>query len=83
MRVFEQMDDNSYIYGMRLIATTAVTKKIQIRRHHKKRINKKWAKRYGYREVPDYNNVIIGNGCIMAQPSTIDRIIEKYKEYGK
>ena len=24
----------------------------QIRRHKKKRINKKWAKRYGYREVP-------------------------------
>lgn len=24
---------------------------IQIRRHHKKRINKKWAKRYGYRTV--------------------------------
>ena len=25
---------------------------IQNRRHKKKRINKKWAKRYGYREVP-------------------------------
>ena len=25
----------------------------QIRRHKKKRINKKWAKRYGYREVRD------------------------------
>jgi len=24
----------------------------QVRRHKKKRINKKWAKRYGYREVP-------------------------------
>lgn len=24
----------------------------QIRKHKKKRINKKWAKRYGYREVP-------------------------------
>ena len=24
---------------------------IQIKRHHKKRINKKWAKRYGYRTV--------------------------------
>ena len=24
----------------------------QVRKHKKKRINKKWAKRYGYREVP-------------------------------
>lgn len=28
------------------------TYKEQIRKHKKKRINKKWAKRYGYREVP-------------------------------
>lgn len=26
-------------------------KKVQRRRHHKRRINKKWAKRYGYRNV--------------------------------
>lgn len=30
------------------------TKRVQVRRHRKKRINKKWAKKYGYRviEVP-------------------------------
>ena len=28
------------------------TRREQIRKHKKKRINKKWAKRYGYREVP-------------------------------
>jgi hypothetical protein len=29
----------------------------QVRKHKKKRINKKWAKRYGYREVPCHINL--------------------------
>ena len=33
------------------------TKRIQVRKHHKKRINKKWSKRYGYREQSvDFGN---------------------------
>jgi len=81
MSVFEQFEGNSYFYGMKLIATTAVIKKIPIRRHRKKRINKKWLKRYGYKEVPDYENIIIANGCILAQPETIKRIIEGVENY--
>lgn len=43
----------------------------QARRHKKKRINKKWAKRYGYREVPctyQFNNARLSereNGAIL------------------
>lgn len=43
----------------------------QARRHKKKRINKKWAKRYGYREVPctyRFNNARLSereNGAIL------------------
>ena len=33
--------------------TLYTTKEIQCRRHHKKRINKKWAKRYGFKTVVD------------------------------
>ena len=66
--------------GYRLIETTAITKKTQARAHKKKRINKKWAKRYGYKDVPDYNNIVVMNGCIFAQPKTIQRIIESVKE---
>lgn len=35
-------------WGMPVIVTT---KTIQRRKHRKKRINKKWAKRYGFREI--------------------------------
>ena len=42
------------------------TKEVQRRKHHKKRINKKWAKRYGFIEV-DYipqGKVITTDGAI-------------------
>ena len=83
MSIFEQFDGNSYLYGMRLIATTFITKKIPRRKHRKKRINKKWLKRYGYREVPDYGRVAIANGCILAQPKTIEWLIESVKNYDR
>lgn len=33
------------------ISFRAPVREIQVRRHHKKRINKKWAKLYGYRTI--------------------------------
>ena len=46
-------------YGFPIIKPTkTITIKVQKRKHKKWRINKKWAKRYGYydvkKEVPDY-----------------------------
>lgn len=40
--ILEQTDPHKY--------TLKYTKYVQARRHHKKRINKKWLKRYGYKE---------------------------------
>lgn len=42
------LDDNSP-KGFELYTT----KKVQNRKHRKRRINKKWAKRYGFRDVMD------------------------------
>ena len=83
MNVFEQIDCRSFIYGMRLIECPYITKQIQRRIHRKKRINKKWLKRYGYKDVPDYNNIAVANGCIFAQPKTIKLIIESVKAYDR
>ena len=60
--------------GYQLIETTAITKQIQCRTHRKRRINKKWLKRYGYKTVEDDGNIIIWNGCILATPKTIRKI---------
>ena len=40
--------DNVFLNGIDIIVTT---KYVQNRRHRKKRINKKWAKKYGYSEI--------------------------------
>lgn len=76
-------DTVNYINGLRLIETTAITKKVQRRTHKKRRINKKWAKRYGYREVPDTKKIVLVGGHIYAHPTLAEKIInEILKEKG-
>lgn len=70
-------DLTNYYMGYRLIETDILTKKVQIKTHKKKRINKKWMKKYGFKEVPDYGSIVVANKCILAHP----KIIEKIKEY--
>ena len=69
-------DTGQYITGLRLIETTAITKKVQCRTHRKRRINKKWAKRYGFKEVVDDSKAIVACGCIYASPKLTAKIIK-------
>lgn len=41
-----------------------ITKDVQARKHRKKRINKKWLKRYGHKAVPDDTKVYVTNDAI-------------------
>lgn len=65
--------------GLRLIETTAITKQIQRRTHHKRRINKKWLKRYGYKTVLDDGRLLRYGDCVFGTPKTIKKIIEYLK----
>lgn len=65
--------------GYQLIETTAITKQVQRRTHCKRRINKKWLKRYGYKTVQDDGKIIFFDGCILATPKTIKKIISAVK----
>ncbi len=42
------LDAKTLSFGVPKYKVVVTTKKVQNRTHHKKRINKKWAKRYGY-----------------------------------
>ena len=68
--------------GFKLIETDVITKEVQVRKHKKKRINKKWAKRYGFKKIPDYERIVVANGCIFAQPRVIERIISEVNSRG-
>lgn len=53
------------------------TKEIQRRKHHKKRINKKWRKRYGMIELnsmPHGEVVMMDNGVLWMTKKTYQRI---------
>jgi len=76
-------DTGNCINGLRLIETTAITKKVRRRTHKKRRINKKWEKRYGYREIPDTKKIVLVGGHIYAHPTLAEKIInEILKERG-
>lgn len=70
----------AYYNGFQLIETTAITKQVQRRTHRKCRINKKWAKRYGYKTVLDDERVIQFGDCLLATPKTVKKIIEVTKK---
>jgi hypothetical protein len=61
--------------GYNLRGTTAITKSIPRRPHRKRRIHKKWLKRYGYRSVLDHNKIIIYGNNILATPKMCERLI--------
>lgn len=60
------------------------TKSIQKRKHHKKRINKKWQKRYGYYEInmmPHGEVVMMDNGVIWMTKRTFEQIKKGANEW--
>lgn len=65
--------------GFRLVETNAITKQVQRKTHRKRRINKKWLKRYGYKTVPDNKHIVIWSDCIFATSKIIEKIIEQMK----
>lgn len=53
---------------------------IPVRRNKSKRIQKKWIKKYGYRDIPD-PNLYFFNGKFIGHPITIRKIVKAIKEY--
>lgn len=52
-------------------------KEIQRRKHHKKRINKKWQKKYGFIEfnlIPHGSVVMMDNGVVWMTKKTFEQI---------
>lgn len=66
--------------GYDLICSNSCADWVQARRHKKKRINKKWRKRYGMKAVPWKRYIIdTANMKIYGHPTMIDKLIEGVK----
>ena len=60
-----------------VISKNLVEKYVQKRKHHKRRINKKWAKKYGSKPVYDMNYYFLDNKVYMSPKAFEALNIEK------
>lgn len=74
------------LYGMEVISSETLfdTIEVQKRKHKKKRINKKWIKRYGYKiiHIPK-KEVFIFENKIIGHPKTIKKIAKTINNLNK
>ncbi len=68
------MNDYTYFDGYKLIEIPCMADKVQARTHKKKRINKKWKKRYGMNDIPWKKLVMTNDGKIYGHPNMIEAI---------
>lgn len=60
--------------GMPIIISNYITKKVRCRTHKKRRIDKKWLKRYGYKEVQDDTKMYVFNGSLLMSQKCYDKL---------
>lgn len=66
--------------GYSVIITDLITKDIQTKTHKKKRINKKWLKRYGTKCVPDDTKIFIMGDSIMMTKGAYKKLRKQIEE---
>lgn len=66
------------LFGMKIIETEIIKGYKQVKTHKKKRINKKWLKRYGTYPIYDDNCYMI-NGTLIGSPKVINALRESCK----
>lgn len=70
--------------GFRIIATEGCCDYVQARKHKKKRINKKWLKRYGKKLIPKKEIVVANCGAdrfIFCHPKYWDKFQKILNDY--
>ena len=60
--------------GMPIIISNYITKKVRCRTHKKRRIDKKWLKRYGYKDVQDSTTIYMVNGSLLMSQKCYDKL---------
>ena len=63
-----------YYNGIPIVVTDAITKIVRSRTHRKKRIDKKWLKRYGYKKVQDHSKILFINGTFYMSQKNYNRL---------
>lgn len=60
--------------GTPIVIDNYITKTVRCRKHKKKRIDKKWEKKYGYKEVQDDTKVYMFEGKLFMSQRCYDKL---------
>ena len=60
--------------GSEVIIDNRITKNVRCRKHKKKRIDKKWEKIYGYKEVQDDTKMYVFEGKLLMSQRCYDKL---------
>ena len=70
----------SSFYGYELVESEQCVEFVQRKTHKKKRINKKWLRKYGHKAVPMKDKVIVAGRKIYAHPVMMKRIMTEVEK---
>jgi hypothetical protein len=69
-----------YFNGYNIIESEYCVDHVRSRKHKKRRIDKKWLKRYGYKYIPKKEVYITADRMIIGHPIVIRKLVESIKE---
>lgn len=81
MQKYRKEHNPDFYCGLRIITDVSLGKMVQARTHKKKRINKKWRKRFGFKSVPDGDKIYVipPAGVIVMHPGTYEKLKKAMK----
>lgn len=66
--------EKGFLNGIPIVINNYITKKVRCRKHKKRRIDKKWLRRYGYKEVQDDTKMYVFDGKILMSQKCYDKL---------
>lgn len=66
--------ENGFLNGIPIVIENHITKLVRSRRHKKRRIDKKWLKKYGYKEVQDESKMYMFEGKLLMSQKCFDKL---------
>ena len=73
-KVFIMNIEKEFLNGTPIVINNYITKTVRRRTHKKRRIDKKWLKKYGYKEVQDESKVYMIEGKLFMSQKCYDKI---------
>lgn len=80
----DEKENSIFLLGYKIDTIESLGKMVQARTHKKKRINKKWKKRFGFKSVPNGDKIVVYEDMmtIFMHPGTWEKIKKQLDKEG-